>query len=92
MKWSSFKPLTPPSSRFRIMEHVTKTLLRCDLSPMTAPTTGPPIGTTVGVEQCNDLIESTAQALRRNREPDPDRKSAFGIPNCLLRSHEVARR
>jgi hypothetical protein len=59
---------------------------------MTAPTTGPPIGTTVGVEQCNDLIESTAQALRRNREPHPDRKSAFGIPNCLLRSHEVARR
>lgn len=67
-------------------------VLCSDLSPMTAPTTGPPIGTTVGVEQCNDLIESTAQALRRNREPDPDRKSAFGIPNCLLRSHEVARR
>jgi allophanate hydrolase subunit 2 len=30
--------------------------------------------------------------LGRNADPDSDRKSAFGIPNCLLRSHEVARR
>ena len=39
------------------------------------------------------VVESTAQALRRNRDPHPDRKPALGFANGLLRgSHETARR
>jgi hypothetical protein len=54
---------------------------------------GPPIGTAIRVEACDDLIESTAETFRRNRDPHPDRKPALGIPSSLLcGSHEAVRR
>jgi hypothetical protein len=42
---------------------------------------------------CDDMIESTAQALTRNRDPHPDRKPALGVTSSLFSgSHEAARR
>ena len=42
----------------------------------------PAIRTAVRVEPRDDLIEPTAQALRRNGDPDADWKPPLGIPNC----------
>jgi hypothetical protein len=54
---------------------------------------GPPISTTICVQPCVHLTESAAESFGRNTDPDPDRKSALGIPSSLLcGSHEAARR
>jgi len=45
---------------------------------------GPPIGTTIGVEPCDDLVEAAAESLRRDCDPDPHRKPALGLPSGLL--------
>jgi hypothetical protein len=54
---------------------------------------GRAVGTTIGVEPSDDLIEHTAQAFKRDGDFDPHREPAFGVPNSLPhRSHEAARR
>jgi hypothetical protein len=45
---------------------------------------GPPVGTAVRIEPCDDLIESTAHTFRRNRDPHPDRKTVARHPEQLV--------
>jgi hypothetical protein len=51
----------------------------------------PPISTAIRVQPCRDLIEPAAESLRRNADPDPDRKPALGLSGRLSGGPQATR-